>query len=163
MAKNLKGAGGHRDKYAKVGWIVWGQGDTDGTSFASLAQKYGWCSAEHPNQESKNFDPDTDWALVIVCSENELEGAAKTTDGILGWTPLAQFNKDTSPGFEDEGGEGEDEDSDEDSDEDGDDEEDDDEEDEDEDEESEEEDEDGDEEDGDEEDEEEEDEEDSDE
>lgn len=160
MAKNLKGAGGHRDKYAKVGWIVWGQGDTDGTSFASLAQKYGWCSAEHPNQENKNFDPDVDWALVIVCSENELEGASKTTDQILGWTPLAQFNKDTSPGFEDEGGEGEDEDGDDEEDEE--DEEDDDEEDE-EDEESEEgEDEDGDEEDGDEEDEEE-DEEDSDE
>ena len=104
VAKNLKGAGGHRDKYAKVGWIVWGQGDTDGTTFAALAQKYGWCSSEHPNQEKKNFDPDTDWALVIVCSENELEGAFKNTDVILGWTSLAQFNKDTSPGFEEGGG-----------------------------------------------------------
>lgn len=118
--KNLKGANSRLNKDAKAGWVVWGNGDTEGTSFATLAQKVGWVPCEHPYSENEDFDEETEWAIVLVCSERELEAAAGKVDVIEGWAELAQQNKDTSPGYaedEDEDGEEDEEDSSDDTDE----------------------------------------------
>lgn len=97
--KNLKGVNSRPSKDAKIGWVVWGVGDTEGTPFATLAQKVGYQPAEHPHLDDNDFDEDNEWAIVLVCSERELEAAAGKDDAIQGWAELSQCNKDTSPGF----------------------------------------------------------------
>ncbi len=97
--KNLKGANSRPSKDAKIGWVVWGVGDTEGTPFATLAQKVGYQPAEHPHLDDNDFDEDNEWAIVLVCSERELEAAGGKDDAIQGWAELSQCNRDTSPGF----------------------------------------------------------------
>ncbi len=97
--KNLKGASSRPSRDAKVGWVVWGVGDTEGTPFATLAQKVGYQPAEHPHLDDNDFDEDNEWAIVLQCSERELEAAAGKDDAIQGWAELSQCNKDTSPGY----------------------------------------------------------------
>lgn len=104
--KNLKGANPRQNKDVKAGWIVWGTGDTEGTPFATLAKKSGWIPCDHPHGDEKNFDEDVEWAIVLVCTERDLEAAGGKLDIIDGWAELSQWNKDVSPGIEEDEDEG---------------------------------------------------------
>jgi len=101
---------------AKVGWLVWGVGTTDGTPFAALASKSGWWDAAHPYFGHADFDEDHEWAITMVCSLRELQTVASNLESVNGWSELAQANKDVAPGYDREGS---DDDDDEDEEEDG--------------------------------------------
>lgn len=85
---------------AKVGWLVWGVGTTEGTPFAALASKSGWWDATHPYIGHADFDSDHEWAIVMICSLRELQTVASNLESVNGWSELAQVNKGVAPGYD---------------------------------------------------------------
>src|SRR5579885_2172499 len=100
--KNLldKDAGGaFENPNERVGWIVWGSGPTEGTPFGDLAKRVGWLEVAHPYADHVTFEPDVEWAVVVVCTYAELEPV--TRDGpVEGLSEIKGFGSDAAPGFD---------------------------------------------------------------
>ena len=83
----------------RLTWLVWGTGSTDGTAFGDLAKRVGWYEAAHPYRDHDSFDPDSEWAVVMVCTYRELKDAEREGDPVDGLCELKGFGHDLAPGF----------------------------------------------------------------
>jgi len=84
----------------RVGWLVWGSGPCEGTPFGELAKRVGWLEvANHPFADHPTFEPDVEWAVVMVCTYAELEPV--TRDGPTeGACEIKGFGSEAAPGFD---------------------------------------------------------------